>query len=128
MANGIIIIDKPAGWTSMDVCAKVRGILREAAGGQRGNAGPHGHRGPPVFVGRATRAVEFAEKGPEGVCGGLRLGITTNTQDTTGEVLEERPAAVSRELVEAALNRFLGDIQQIPPHVLRHQGERPEAL
>ena len=115
MPDGILIIDKPAGWTSMDVCAKVRGILRERRVGHGGTLDPMATGVLPVFVGRATRAVEFAEKGRKEYVAGLRLGITTNTQDTTGEVLEERPAAVSRELVEAALNRFLGDIQQIPP-------------
>ena len=115
MPDGILIIDKPSGWTSMDVCAKVRGILRERRVGHGGTLDPMATGVLPVFVGRATRAVEFAEKGRKEYVAGLRLGITTNTQDTTGEVLEERPAAVSRELVEAALNRFLGDIQQIPP-------------
>ena len=63
MPDGILIIDKPAGWTSMDVCAKVRGILRERRVGHGGTLDPMATGVLPVFVGRATRAVEFAEKG-----------------------------------------------------------------
>mgnify|MGYP004489191041 CR=1 FL=1 len=64
MPNGIIIIDKPADWTSMDVCAKLRGILREKKIGHAGTLDPMATGVLPVFVGRATRAVEFAEKLP----------------------------------------------------------------
>lgn len=63
MANGIIIIDKPADWTSMDVCAKLRGILKERRIGHGGTLDPMATGVLPVFVGNATRAVEFAEKG-----------------------------------------------------------------
>jgi tRNA pseudouridine55 synthase len=69
----------------------------------------------PVFVGQATRAVEFAENSQKEYVAGLRLGLVTNTQDTSGETLESRPVTVSRSDVEAALARFWGDIQQIPP-------------
>src|SRR5699024_1291900 len=61
-----------------------------------------------------TRAVEFAEKGDKEYIAGLRLGLVTNTQDTTGETLEER-AAVDREALEAVLPRFTGPIAQVPP-------------
>jgi tRNA pseudouridine55 synthase len=69
----------------------------------------------PVFIGRATRAVEFAEKSDKEYIAGLKLGVITNTQDITGEVLETRPACVSREQLEEALEQFRGDILQIPP-------------
>jgi len=115
MPNGIIIIDKPAGWTSMDVCAKLRGILREKRVGHGGTLDPMATGVLPVFVGQATRAVEFAENSRKEYVAGLRLGLVTNTQDTTGETLETHPVSVSRADVEAALARFLGDIQQIPP-------------
>ena len=115
MPNGILIIDKPAGWTSMDVCAKIRGILREKRVGHGGTLDPMATGVLPVFVGRATRAVEFAENGDKEYVAGLRLGLVTNTQDTTGEALEEREALVTGEQLEAALARFRGDILQIPP-------------
>ena len=115
MPNGILIIDKPAGWTSMDVCAKVRGILRERRVGHGGTLDPMATGVLPVFVGRATRAVEFAENSRKEYVAGLRLGQVTDTQDVTGTVLETRSVTAGREDVEAALERFRGDIQQIPP-------------
>ena len=63
MPNGIIIIDKPAGWTSMDVCAKLRGILHEKRVGHAGTIDPMATGVLPVFVGQATKAVSFAENG-----------------------------------------------------------------
>ena len=115
MPNGILIIDKPAGWTSMDVCAKLRGVLRERRIGHGGTLDPMATGVLPVFVGNATRAVEFAEKGDKEYLAGLRLGLVTNTQDTTGEILEERSVSLSREDLEAALPRFTGPIEQVPP-------------
>ena len=115
MANGIIIIDKPQGWTSMDVCAKLRGIFREKRIGHAGTLDPMATGVLPVFIGRATRAVEFASESEKEYVAGLKLGVITNTQDTSGEVLEERPVAITPEELEAALNPFRGDIEQIPP-------------
>ena len=115
MPNGILIIDKPTDWTSMDVCAKLRGILKEKKIGHGGTLDPMATGVLPVFVGSATRAVEFAEKGDKEYIAGLRLGLVTNTQDTTGEILEERPTAVDREALEAVLPRFTGPIAQVPP-------------
>ena len=115
MPNGIIIIDKPTGWTSMDVCAKLRGILREKRVGHGGTLDPMATGVLPVFVGQATRAVEFAENSRKEYVAGLRLGQVTNTQDVTGETLETHPVTATRRDVEQALVRFLGDIQQIPP-------------
>ena len=115
MANGIIIIDKPAGWTSMDVCAKLRGMFHEKRVGHAGTLDPMATGVLPVFIGRATRAVEFAADSDKEYIAGLKLGVVTNTQDTTGEVLEERECSVTRTELEAALSRFIGDIEQIPP-------------
>ena len=115
MANGIIVIDKPSGWTSMDVCAKIRGVLHERRVGHAGTLDPMATGVLPVFVGRATRAVEFAAEGGKEYVAGLRLGVVTNTQDTSGTVLEERPVAADRAALEAALAPFRGDILQIPP-------------
>ena len=116
MANGIVIIDKPAGWTSMDVCAKLRGILREKRVGHGGTLDPMATGVLPVFVGRAARGVEFAEKGNKEYVAGLLLGRVTNTQDTGGEVLEEHPVSVGRPEVETVLREhFQGEIQQVPP-------------
>ena len=115
MANGIIIIDKPADWTSMDVCAKLRGILKERRIGHGGTLDPMATGVLPVFVGNATRAVEFAEKGDKEYIAGLRLGLVTNTQDVTGEILDTRPVSLGREALEAVLPHFMGEIEQVPP-------------
>ena len=115
MASGIIIIDKPAGWTSMDVCAKLRGIFHEKRVGHGGTLDPMATGILPVFIGRATRAVEYAEKSDKDYIAGLQLGVITNTQDISGEVLEERPVSVTREALERALEGFRGDILQVPP-------------
>ena len=115
MASGIVIIDKPPGWTSMDVCAKIRGILKEKRVGHGGTLDPMATGVLPVFVGQATRAVEFAENGEKEYIAGLRLGLVTNTQDTSGETLETHPVTVDRAVLEAVLPRFIGPIAQIPP-------------
>jgi len=115
MANGIIIIDKPAGWTSQDVAAKLRGVFHEKRIGHGGTLDPMATGVLPIFVGRATRGVEFFESAEKEYIAGIRLGTVTNTQDTTGEVLEENPVSVTREDVEAALKTFMGQIEQLPP-------------
>ena len=115
MPNGIVIIDKPQGWTSMDVCAKLRGILHEKRVGHTGTLDPMATGVLPVFVGQATKAVSFAEGGQKVYEAVLQLGLVTDTQDTTGETLEERAVTVTEDEVRAALPRFLGEIEQIPP-------------
>lgn len=115
MPSGIIIIDKSAGWTSMDVCAKLRGILKERRIGHGGTLDPMATGVLPVFVGSAAKAVEFAEKGDKEYIAGLRLGLVTNTQDSTGETLETRPVRMKQAELEAVLPRFTGPIEQVPP-------------
>ncbi|MCQ4865524.1 tRNA pseudouridine(55) synthase TruB [Pseudoflavonifractor phocaeensis] len=115
MPNGIIVIDKPAGWTSMDVCAKLRGVFREKRIGHAGTLDPMATGVLPVFVGRATRAVEFAAESDKEYMAGLKLGVITDTQDTTGNVLEERSVQVTRLELEKAVEQFWGDIRQVPP-------------
>ena len=115
MACGIVIVDKPAGWTSQDVAAKLRGVYHERRIGHGGTLDPMATGVLPVFVGRATRAVEFFESAEKEYVAGLRLGQITNTQDTAGETLETRPVAVTREQLEEVLARFLGPQSQVPP-------------
>ena len=113
--NGIVIIDKPAGWTSNDVVSKLRGVLRTRRIGHGGTLDPMATGVLPVFVGRATRGVEFfehAEKTYETV---LRLGITTDTEDITGTVLTEQDAFVTGSMLEDVLAQFRGEILQVPP-------------
>lgn len=113
--NGIVIIDKPAGWTSQDVVSKLRGVLHTRRIGHGGTLDPMATGVLPVFVGRGTRAVEFFEHAEKTYEAALRLGIITDTEDITGTVLEEKPVSVTPEQLEAALSQFRGEIQQIPP-------------
>ncbi len=115
MPSGIIIIDKPQDWTSMDVCGKLRRLMGERRVGHAGTLDPMATGVLPVFVGRATRAVEFAEQGQKEYLAGLRLGLTTDTQDITGETLSASDAIAGREEIEAALEQFRGEILQVPP-------------
>lgn len=113
--NGVLIIDKPAGWTSMDVCAKLRGVFHEKRVGHAGTLDPMATGVLPIFFGRATRAVEFAADSDKEYYAGIKLGVVTNTQDTTGTVLEERPVSVTQAELEAMLPRFTGEQTQLPP-------------
>jgi tRNA pseudouridine55 synthase len=115
MPNGIIIVDKPADWTSHDVVAKLRGAFHEKRIGHGGTLDPMATGVLPVFVGRATRAVEFFESSEKEYVAGLRLGLTTDTDDTTGRTIAESPVAVTSEQVEAALVSMLGEQEQLPP-------------
>ena len=113
--NGIVIIDKPQGWTSQDVTARLRRVYNTRRIGHGGTLDPMATGVLPVFVGRATRGVEFfehAEKTYEAV---LRLGLLTDTEDISGTVLEERPVSVTEGEFLAVLEQFRGEILQIPP-------------
>ena len=124
--NGILLIDKQPDWTSNDVVAKLKGILHQRRIGHSGTLDPMATGLLVVFVGRATRAVEFAEGHDKSYIAGLRLGITTDTQDITGRVLEAKDVTVTREELEQALVGFRGEIQQIPPmySAIKQNGRR----
>ena len=113
--NGIVIIDKPVGWTSQDVVSKLRGKLRTKRIGHGGTLDPMATGVLPVFVGRATRGVEFFEHAEKTYETLLRLGVLTDTEDTSGTVLETRPVSVTKEQLLAVLTQFRGEIMQIPP-------------
>ncbi|MGI6499029.1 MAG: tRNA pseudouridine(55) synthase TruB [Oscillospiraceae bacterium] len=126
MPNGILVIDKPAGWTSHDVVARLRRLLGERRIGHGGTLDPMATGVLPVFVGRATRAVEFAMEGTKEYIAGLRLGITTDTQDCTGSVLEQRPVLADPAGLEQVLSQFRGSLRQIPPmySAVKHNGKK----
>ena len=113
--NGIVIVDKPQGWTSQDVTARLRRVYATRRIGHGGTLDPMATGVLPVFVGRATRGVEFfehAEKTYETV---LLLGRTTDTQDVTGATLAEKAVHLSPADIDRVLPRFRGDILQVPP-------------
>ena len=113
--NGIVIVDKPQEWTSQDVTARLRRVFNTRRIGHGGTLDPMATGVLPVFVGRATRGVEFfehAEKAYEAV---LLLGRTTDTEDVFGTTLEEREVNISWQEFLDILPKFRGKIQQVPP-------------
>lgn len=115
MANGILIVDKPRDWTSQDVVSKLRGVFHERRIGHGGTLDPMATGVLPVFVGRATRGVEFFEHAEKVYCARLRLGRITDTQDSSGTILEQREVQVREEDMLKVLEQFQGEISQIPP-------------
>ena len=115
MTSGIIVIDKPAGWTSHDVIAKCRGIFRERRIGHAGTLDPMATGVLPVFVGRATRAVEFAMDGDKTYLAQCRFGQSSDTQDSSGHILEEKHVNITSSDLDAALLHFFGSQSQLPP-------------
>ena len=113
--TGILLIDKEPDWTSHDVIAKLRGVLKERRMGHAGTLDPMATGLLVVLCGRATRAATFAEADEKEYVAALRLGISTDTQDITGRVLTESPLRPTAEEVAAVLPRFTGEILQIPP-------------
>lgn len=113
--NGILLVDKPEGFTSHDVVAKLRGILKERRIGHAGTLDPMATGLLVVFAGRATRAVQFAECHGKTYLASMRAGLVTDTQDITGTVLSENAAGVSDEELAAILPRFTGELLQTPP-------------
>lgn len=113
--TGIILIDKQPDWTSHDAVAKLRRVASERRIGHSGTLDPMATGLLVAFLGRATRAVEFAEADTKEYRAALRLGLTTDTEDVTGEVLTRCDRPVSREELLSVLPRFLGAQEQIPP-------------
>ena len=113
--NGILLLDKPQGFTSHDVVAKLRRLTGERRIGHSGTLDPMATGLLVTFIGRATRAVEFAESDEKEYLASLRLGMTTDTQDTTGTVLSTSPCGATEEDLVAVLPRFRGEQEQIPP-------------
>lgn len=113
--NGIVIIDKPAGITSHGVVSRMRKIFGTRRVGHSGTLDPMATGVLPVFVGRATRACEFALCDEKEYIARFRLGVVTDTQDITGTVLEERPVSVVQEQVFDVCRSFCGEILQTPP-------------
>ncbi len=113
--SGIVIVDKPQGWTSQDVTARLRRVFNTRRIGHGGTLDPMATGVLPVFVGRATRGVEFFEHAEKTYEATLRLGIATDTEDITGAVLEEKPVAVTEAEFLVALEQFRGEILQVPP-------------
>lgn len=115
--NGILLIDKPQEWTSHDVVAKLRGVLRTKRVGHAGTLDPLATGLLVVLVGTACKASQYLMSQEKAYTGTLRLGVVTNSQDADGEVLEENPvpAELTREKIAEAMRASEGDQYQTPP-------------
>ena len=113
--TGVLIMNKPADFTSHDVVAKLRGILKTRRIGHGGTLDPMATGVLPVFVGGATRAADWAAAQDKEYEAGFTLGFSTDTQDTTGETLETSGKTATAEEIKSALRSFLGPQEQIPP-------------
>lgn len=113
--NGIINILKPPGMTSHDVVNILRGILKTKKIGHTGTLDPDAIGVLPICVGKATKAVEYLTDKKKKYRAELILGTETDTQDSSGKVVSEKPVNVSKEQLVRALNDFVGKIKQVPP-------------
>lgn len=115
--NGILLIDKPTGWTSHDVVAKLRGILHTRRVGHAGTLDPLATGLLVILVGTACKASQYLMSQGKIYEGTLKLGCVTNTQDSDGEIVEENPvpAEITTEKIAEAMRSMLGDQYQTPP-------------
>ena len=126
MYNGIINIYKEAGFTSHDVVAKLRGILKQKKIGHTGTLDPEAVGVLPVCLGKGTKVCDLLTEKDKVYEAVMRLGVVTDTQDMTGRILKESPVHVTREELEAVLSQFFGEYDQIPPmySALKVQGKK----
>ena len=116
MTDGIINVNKPAGWTSQDVCSKLRHVLNIKKIGHTGTLDPMATGVLPVCVGKATRIIEYYDKDTKSYHASMKLGITTDTLDITGKILETAGySKVSEKDVREAFKAYTGHVMQIPP-------------
>lgn len=115
MKSGVIIVNKPAGFTSFDVIAKMRGILKERRLGHSGTLDPMATGVLPVFVGKATKACDILPENEKSYRAGFVLGFSTDTQDTTGAITQTSDKKATEKEVLSALESFRGKIMQLPP-------------
>ena len=127
LLHGVVIVDKPAGWTSHDVVARVRRLTGERRVGHAGTLDPAATGVLPVLVGDATKVVEFLSDARKGYLAEITLGIQTDSYDIDGAVTAVHTGGLpDREVIESALDRFRGTIEQTPPmhSAIKVGGER----
>jgi len=117
MRDGLVVVDKPAGFTSHDVVAKLRKTYAQRRVGHAGTLDPDATGVLLVGLGRATRLLRYLSETGKAYRGRVVFGIATTTLDAAGEILDQRPMPLTRDEVERALPRFIGDIEQLPPMV-----------
>jgi tRNA pseudouridine55 synthase len=113
----LVVVDKPAAWTSHDVVAKLRKVYRQRRVGHAGTLDPDATGVLLVGLGRATRLLRFLQDAGKGYRGTIVFGVSTTTLDASGEVVDRRPMPIDQGDVEAVVPAFRGEIEQLPPMV-----------
>lgn len=125
--DGIIIVNKPQGWTSFDVCAKIRGLSKTKKVGHSGTLDPNATGVLPIFIGKATKSIQHFMAGDKGYIGEMTLGITTDTLDSDGTIMTNSSLDSARDKqcqmankssikeIEEILKKYTGEILQTPP-------------
>src|SRR2546421_5668114 len=117
MRDGLVVVDKAAGWTSHDVVAKLRGVYGQKRVGHAGTLDPDATGVLLVGLGRSTRLLRFLQEAGKAYRGTIVFGVSTTTLDAAGEVVDRHPMPVDRSDVEEAVAAFVGEIEQLPPMV-----------
>lgn len=122
----MLVVDKPAGITSHDVVDRVRKVLGTRKVGHAGTLDPDATGVLVLGVGRATRFLSYTQSAAKRYLATVRFGVTTTTQDASGEILERRSVDLDEEVIKRELKAFQGEIEQIPPMVsaVKVEGER----
>lgn len=123
--DGVLLLNKPVGWTSNGALQKAKWLLNAAKAGHTGTLDPFANGLLPICFGQATKFSSYALHGNKTYRATLKLGITTTTGDTEGEILDTRPVNVDEAQVLNVLPGFTGNIQQTPPmySAIKHQGK-----
>ncbi|MFL6241678.1 MAG: tRNA pseudouridine(55) synthase TruB [Acidimicrobiia bacterium] len=117
VTNGLVVVDKPAAWTSHDVVAKLRKVYRQRRVCHAGTLDPDATGVLLVGLGRATRLLRFLQDTVKGYRATIVFGVSTTTLDASGEVVDRRPMPIDQADIEAVVPAFLGEIEQLPPMV-----------
>jgi tRNA pseudouridine55 synthase len=117
MRDGLVVVDKPAGFTSHDVVARLRRCFGQRRVGHAGTLDPDATGVLLVGLGRATRLLRYLSEAGKAYEGRIVFGIATSTLDAAGEIVDQQPMPLTRDDVERVLPRFVGDIEQLPPMV-----------
>jgi tRNA pseudouridine55 synthase len=115
--HGLVVVDKPAAWTSHDVVAQLRKVYRQRRVGHAGTLDPDATGVLLVGLGRPTRLLRFLQEAGKAYRATIAFGVSTTTLDAAGEIVDRHPMPIERTDVEEAAGAFVGEIEQLPPMV-----------
>ena len=122
--HGVLLLDKPLGWSSNDALQKAKRLFRAEKAGHTGTLDPLASGLLPLCFGAATKFSQISLDADKRYLATLQLGLTTTTGDAEGEIVQRREVALERATIAAAIARFVGPIEQLPPmfSALKHEG------